>query len=136
MKAAIILLVSTLYGAESPVQVNSVELREHGSFVTTESCQSAIEQKPVTIINDTGAKLNYKTSGICVDTVQNDRATHLLSLSIQTIYSGYGIQVSDAVTSIPFDSHEACESALNDSVGIIPDWARPYTILSGKCSEV
>lgn len=128
------LLITSLFGQGAPVHVNSVELRAHGPFETQQACETAIGQKPETLINDTGANLNYKTSGICVDAVPEELATHYLSLNLQTIYSGYGVQVSDAVSSIPFGSAEACHAALAESINIIPAWAYPYSVLSGKCS--
>ncbi|MBX3629338.1 MAG: hypothetical protein KF908_05365 [Nitrosomonas sp.] len=134
MKTAIALLITSLYGVDAPVHVNSVEMRAHGPFETQQSCDAAIAQKPATLINDTGADLVYRTSGICVDTVPHEQATHYLSLSLQTIYSGYGVQVSDAITSIPFGSAESCDAALAQSVNIIPEWAYPYSVLSGKCA--
>ena len=128
------LLITSLFGQGAPVHVNSVELRAHGPFETQQACEAAIGQKPETLINDTGAQLNYKTSGICADASSEELATHYLSLNLQTIYSGYGVQVSDAVSSIPFGSAEACNTALAKSVNIIPAWAYPYSVLSGKCS--
>ena len=128
------LLITSLFGQGAPVHVNSVELRTHGPFETQQACDAAIGQKPETLINDTGANLNYKTSGICVDAVPEELATHYLSLNLQTIYSGYGVQVSDAVSSIPLGSAESCNAALAEAVNIIPSWAYPYSVLSGKCS--
>lgn len=128
------LLITSLFGQGAPVHVNSVELRAHGPFENEIACKAALNQKPVTLINDTGANLNYKTSGICVDAVPEELATHYLSLNLQTIYSGYGVQVSDAVSSIPLGSAESCNAALAESINIIPAWAYPYSVLSGKCS--
>lgn len=133
MKTALILLITSLYGVEAPVSVNAVELKSHGTF-SDQACNAAITADPAPLINVTGANIHYETSGVCIDTVADHDATHYLSLSLQTIYEGYGVQVSDAITAVPFDSIDACNAALEQSKKIIPLWAQKYSVLSGKCS--
>lgn len=134
MKTALILLITSLYGVDAPVNVNAVELKNHGTFLTPQACEAAISSNPAPLLNTTKANIHYETSGVCLDTVADHDATHYLSLSLQTIYSGYGVQVSDAITRVPFDSDDACNAALEQSKNIIPEWAYPYSVLSGKCS--
>lgn len=134
MKTALILLITSLYGAEAPVSVNAVELKNHGTFLTSQACESAVSTNPAPLLNTTGANIHYETSGVCLDTVPEHDATHYLSLSLQTIYAGYGVQVSDAITGVPMGSSDACNSALEQAKNIIPTWAHKYSVLSGKCS--
>lgn len=133
MKTALILLITSLYGVDAPVNVNAVELKNHGTF-TDAACNTVISTNPSPLVNTTGASIHYETSGVCVDTVPEHEATHYLSLSLQTIYEGYGVQVSDAITGVPLGSSDACNSALEQAKNIIPTWAQKYSVLSGKCS--
>lgn len=134
MKTALILLITSLYGVEAPVNVNAVELKSHGTFITDTACTDAVSTNPAPLVNTTGASIHYETSGVCVDTVPEHEATHYLSLSLQTIYEGYGVQVSDAITGVPMGSSDTCNSALEQAKNIIPTWAHKYSVLSGKCS--